>query len=78
MLARCLATILPATRLAEALETTHIHRVADLSGERTACVTTCPCRASHHTLAEVRLIGGRPDAPAGGGVPDALWDPVVG
>jgi predicted ATPase with chaperone activity len=35
MLARRLTTILPAMTLAEALETTRIHRVAGLSGERT-------------------------------------------
>jgi predicted ATPase with chaperone activity len=33
MLARRLATILPATRLAEALETTRLHRVALYRGE---------------------------------------------
>jgi predicted ATPase with chaperone activity len=33
MLARRLTTILPAMRLAEALETTCIHRVAGLSGD---------------------------------------------
>jgi magnesium chelatase family protein len=43
MLARRLTTILPATTLAEALETTRIHRVAGLTGDRTALVTTCPC-----------------------------------
>jgi hypothetical protein len=36
MLARRLTTILPAMRLAEALETTRIHRVAGLTGARTA------------------------------------------
>jgi magnesium chelatase family protein len=37
--------ILPAMTLAEALETTRIHRVAGLTGGRTAVVTTRPCRA---------------------------------
>jgi len=40
MLARRLTTILPAMTLAEAMETTHIHRVAGLIGDRTVYVTT--------------------------------------
>jgi magnesium chelatase family protein len=36
MLARRLTTILPAMTLAEAIETTQIHRVAGLTGDRTA------------------------------------------
>jgi predicted ATPase with chaperone activity len=58
MLARRLTTILPALRLAEALETTRIHSVAGLTGARTAVVTTRPCRAPHHTISAVGLIGG--------------------
>ena len=58
MLARRLTTILPAITLAEAIETTRIHRVAGLTGDRTAWVTTRPCRAPHHTLSDVGLIGG--------------------
>jgi hypothetical protein len=42
MLARRLATILPAMGLAEALETTRIHRVTGLANGRTSVVTTCP------------------------------------
>ena len=42
MLARQLTTILPAMTLAEAIETTRIHRVAGLTGDRTAVVTTRP------------------------------------
>jgi predicted ATPase with chaperone activity len=57
MLARRLTTILPAMTLAEALETTRIHRVAGLTGDGTALVTTRPCRAPHHTISDVRLIG---------------------
>ena len=41
-----------------ALETTRIHRVAGRTGARTALVTTRPCRAPHHTIADVGLIGG--------------------
>jgi magnesium chelatase family protein len=44
--------------LAEALDTTRIHRVAGLTGARTALVTTRPCRAPHHTISDVGLIGG--------------------
>jgi hypothetical protein len=43
---------------AEALDTTRIHRVAGRTGARTALVTTRPCRAPHHTLSDVGLIGG--------------------
>jgi predicted ATPase with chaperone activity len=39
MLARRLTTILPAMTLAEVLETTRVHRVAGLRGDRTAFVT---------------------------------------
>ena len=58
MLARRLTTILPAMTLAEAIETTRIHRVAGRTGARTAWVTTRPCRAPHHTILAVGLIGG--------------------
>jgi magnesium chelatase family protein len=57
-LARRLTTILPEMTLAEAIDTTHIHRVAGLTGRRTAVVTTRPFRAPHHTIADVGLIGG--------------------
>jgi predicted ATPase with chaperone activity len=39
-LAQRLTTIWPALTLAEALETTRIHRVAGLTGARTICVVT--------------------------------------
>jgi magnesium chelatase family protein len=57
-LAHRLTTILPAMTLPEALETTRLHRVAGRTGARTALVTTRPCRAPHHTLSDVGLIGG--------------------
>jgi magnesium chelatase family protein len=44
--------------LAEAIETTRIHGVAGLTGDRTAWVTTRPCRAPHHTNSDAGLIGG--------------------
>jgi magnesium chelatase family protein len=58
MLARRLTTILRAMSLAEALETTRIHSVAGLTGGRAAFVTTRPCRALHHTISDVGLVGG--------------------
>ena len=58
MLARRLTTILPAMTLAEAIETTRIHSVAGLTGDRTALVTTRPLRAPHHTISDAGLIGG--------------------
>jgi magnesium chelatase family protein len=56
--ARRLTTILPTRRLAEALETTRLHRVAARTGARTALVPTRPCRAPPHTIAAVGRIGG--------------------
>jgi magnesium chelatase family protein len=44
--------------LAEALETTRIHRVAGRTGARTSLVTTRPFRAPHHTISDAGLIGG--------------------
>ena len=58
MLARRLTTILPPMTLAEAIETTRIHSVAGLSGDRTALVTTRPFRAPHHPISDAGLIGG--------------------
>ena len=37
----------------------HVYsRVADLTGDRTAWVTTRPCRVPHHTISDAGLIGG--------------------
>ena len=58
MLARRLTIILPAMTLAEAIETMRIHRVAGLTSDRTAWVTTRPCRAPHHTISDAGLIAG--------------------
>jgi magnesium chelatase family protein len=58
MLARRLTTMLPPMTLAEAIEITRIQRVAALTGDRTALVTTRPCRAPHHTISDAGLIGG--------------------
>jgi len=58
MLARRLTTILQAMPLVEAIETTCIHSVAGLTGDRTALVTTRPFRAPPHTISDAGLIGG--------------------
>jgi Magnesium chelatase, subunit ChlI len=58
MLARRLTILLPEMTLAEAIETTRIHCVAGLTGDRTELVTTRPFRAPHHTISDVGLIGG--------------------
>jgi magnesium chelatase subunit ChlI-like protein len=44
--------------LAEAIDTTRIHRVAGRTGARSAMVTMRPCRAPPHTISEVGRIGG--------------------
>jgi magnesium chelatase family protein len=44
--------------LAEAIDTTRIHRVTGGTGDRTALVTTRPCRAPHQNLSDAGLIGG--------------------
>jgi magnesium chelatase family protein len=57
-LARHLTTILPSMTLAEALETTRMHRAASLTDDRLALVTTLPFRAPPHPITEVGVIGG--------------------
>jgi magnesium chelatase family protein len=57
MLARHLTTILPGMTLAEAIETTRIHRVAGRTGARTALAARRLFRAPHHTISDVGLIG---------------------
>jgi magnesium chelatase family protein len=42
----------------QALETTRIPRITGLTGDRTAVVTTRPCRAPPHTISDVGRIGG--------------------
>jgi hypothetical protein len=42
----------------EAIETTRIHSVAALTGDRTTWVTTRPCRAPPRTISDVGLVGG--------------------
>jgi len=35
-----------------------MHHIVGLTGDRTAIVTTRPCRAPHHTISDAGLIGG--------------------
>ena len=45
-------------RVADALETTRMPRVAGRTDGRTALVTSRPFRAAHQTISDVGLIGG--------------------
>ena len=56
--ARRLPAILPAMRLAAALDTTRMHRGGGRTDGRTALVTSRPCRAPYHAISDVGLIGG--------------------
>ena len=68
---------LPAMRLAEAIETTRIHRVTGLAGDRTALVTPRPCPApSHHLCCGTDRWW--PGADAGGRVAGAPWRALPG
>jgi magnesium chelatase family protein len=58
MVARRPATILPDMTRAQAIETTRIHSVAGWTGRHAAVVATRPCRAPHHPISDVGLIGG--------------------
>jgi hypothetical protein len=55
MLARRLATILPAMTLAETIETTYIHRIVGLTGGQTALVAALPFRAPYRPIPAVGL-----------------------
>ncbi|OQY28687.1 MAG: hypothetical protein B6244_06485 [Candidatus Cloacimonetes bacterium 4572_55] len=58
MLAKRIATILPAMSLDEALETTKIHSVAGLLSSDKSLIATRPFRSPHHTISDAGLIGG--------------------
>jgi hypothetical protein len=76
MRARRRTTILPAMTLAQAIDPTRVHRVTGRTGARTAVVTTRPCRAPPHTVAEVGLIaGGQVPLRGGAGPP---WGALSG
>ena len=57
MLARRLATILPALAREEALEATQLHSVAGLLKDR-GVLTSRPFRAPHHSISMAGLLGG--------------------
>jgi magnesium chelatase family protein len=57
MLAKRVATILPALTLAESLEATRVHSVLGLMDGR-SLIATRPFRAPHHTISDAGLIGG--------------------
>jgi magnesium chelatase family protein len=62
--ARHLATHLLLLSLTESLHTTPIPHVTGPTRDRTACITTRPCRAPHHTISEAGLIGGHVPMPS--------------
>jgi magnesium chelatase family protein len=57
MVARRMSTILPAPTVDEAIESTMVHSVAGLLGDR-ALVSERPFRAPHHTCSTAGLVGG--------------------
>ncbi len=57
MLARRFPTILPAMTFEESIETTKIHSIAGLVGDK-GLVATRPFRSPHHTVSGVALVGG--------------------
>ncbi|NLT71631.1 MAG: YifB family Mg chelatase-like AAA ATPase [Verrucomicrobiaceae bacterium] len=58
MLAKRLATILPAMTEEEAIETTKIHSVAGQIDTKSSFLATRPFRSPHHTISDVGLLGG--------------------
>lgn len=58
MLARRLATILPALSREEALEVTQLHSVAGLLGESGGLIRARPFRSPHHSVSIAGLLGG--------------------
>ncbi|MDD5495358.1 MAG: YifB family Mg chelatase-like AAA ATPase [Dehalococcoidia bacterium] len=58
MLARALATILPALALSEAIEVTKIYSVSGLISKYTPLVTQRPFRSPHYTTSHAGLVGG--------------------
>ena len=58
MLARRLASILPAMTLDEALETTRIHSIAGTIASHQSLIIDRPFRAPHHTISDAGLLGG--------------------
>ncbi len=58
MIAKRIATIMPAMSEEEAIDTTKIHSAAGLLSESNAFVGTRPFRSPHHTISDAGLLGG--------------------
>lgn len=58
MLAKRVATIMPAMSEDEAIEATKIHSIAGLLSTRQSFLTTRPFRSPHHTISDAGLLGG--------------------
>ena len=58
MIAKRIATIMPAMREEEAIETTKIHSAAGLLSETNAFIATRAFSLAHHTISDAVLLGG--------------------
>lgn len=58
MLAKRIATIMPAMTEEEAVETTKIHSISGLLDTRHSFITRRPFRSPHHTISDAGLLGG--------------------
>ena len=65
MLARRLATILPALTFQEALEVTKVYSVLGLLNDGDGLIRDRPYRSPHHTISDAGLVGGGPLARPG-------------
>ncbi len=58
MIAKRLATIMPAMSEEEAIETTKIHSICGLLDSKCSFVSARPFRSPHHTISDAGLLGG--------------------
>ncbi|MBN2301504.1 MAG: YifB family Mg chelatase-like AAA ATPase [Lentisphaerae bacterium] len=58
MLAKRIASILPAMDIEEALEATKIHSIAGILGSHRALIERRPFRSPHHSISDAGLLGG--------------------
>ncbi len=65
MMARALPSILPPLTEEESIETTRIHSVAGFMGHGASLIMERPFRHPHHTITNVALTGGGPNAKPG-------------
>ena len=65
MMARALPSILPPLTEDESIETTRIHSVAGFTGSGVTLIRQRPFRHPHHTITNVALTGGGPNAQPG-------------